>query len=429
MNKPNTSVLTADLMLICETDPASVATLQSVADCLGCDRIEVSGAAQLEELLAVRRPTLAAVAVDTLDSDGLGMLQVLARHDVRPATLLIGSQDLRVLASVQRIAEGRGLPVIGTRARQLDEVDVAQLFLAHVHAPLPISRAELEQAFAEQEFLLLYQPKVSVGVEGMRIQGVEALVRWQHPKRGQLLPRHFLAAVEFHGLMTQLTDVVITEALRQTGMWKGHNLHLQITINLSSRLVKDRAFPDRLATLLREYDLAPSQVVLDVTETAGAQDNDLIRDVFTRLRVLGVGLSLDNFGTGLSSLNELYRMPFSEIKIDRQLLEDATRDRDAELIVRSIVELAHGLRLTVCAQGVETAQGLEFIRSAGFDSAQGRLFCEPAAPREIEQLMVDMPQARAAGTGVWRALRRRTNKPAAHTGRDSGALARMAEAS
>lgn len=410
MNKQIPTQPAADLMLICETDPASVATLQNVADRLGCDRIEISNPAQLDELLTVRRPTLAAIAMDSLQTDGLALLQVLARHDVRPATLLIGSQDLRVLTGVQRVAEARGLPVVGTRTRSLDEADVERLLLAHVHAPLPIARAELERAFAEHEFLLQYQPKVSLGADGMRVVGVEALVRWQHPRRGQLLPRHFLAAVESHGLMMQLTDVVITEAVRQAGTWNAQGLNLQVAINLSSRLVKDRAFPDRLAALLREYELAPAQVLLDVTETAGAQNHDLIQDVFMRLRVLGVGLSLDNFGTGLSSLSELYRMPFSEIKIDRQLLEDATHDGDAELIVRSIVSLAHGLRLTVCAEGVETARGLEFIRAAGFDSAQGRLFWDPAPPREIEQLMADMPQSHAAGTGMWRALRRRSGR-------------------
>jgi EAL domain-containing protein (putative c-di-GMP-specific phosphodiesterase class I) len=404
-------------MLISESDADCVATLQRVAGRLGCDRVEVASAGELDSLLSIRHPTLAVIAVDGIDSDGLKLLSMLAQHEARPATLLVGNQDERVLAGVQRMAAARGLPVIGVRQRPLAEGDVEQLLLDHVIAPLPITRAELEQALAEQEFLLEYQPKVSLGSSDMQIIGVEALVRWRHPRRGTLLPRHFLSAVEQHGLLMALADFVITEAVRQIGAWNNLGIRLEIAVNLSPRLVRDRAFPDRLAALLREYDVPPAQVTLDVTETAGAQDRELIQDVFTRLRVMGLGLSLDNFGTGLSSLSELYRTPFSEIKVDRLLLEDALRERDAELVVRAVVGLAHQLRLKVCAEGVETAQALEFIRSAGFDTAQGRLFSEPVDTSRIEALLAKLAHAQTAGTGVWRSLQSRrparTAKPAA----------------
>lgn len=413
----------SDLMLICETDLESAAILRRVANRLGCDHVEVDGAHALHALLDMRQPTLAVLAVDGSEADGLKMLQILSEHEVRPATLLVGNQDERVLTGVQRIAAARGMSVIAARRRPLIESDVEQLLLEHVISPLPIRKAELEQAIAEQEFLLLYQPKVSLETN-LQIIGTEALVRWRHPSRGMLLPRHFLAAVEEHGMLTPLTDVVITEAIRQTGVWNSRGLHLQIAINLSSRLVKDRAFPDRLSALLREQELAPAQVMLDVTETAGAHDRDLILDVFTRLRVLGLDLSLDNFGTGLSSLSELYRMPFSEIKIDRRMLEDVTHDSDAELVVRAVVKLAHDLRLKVCAEGVETAQTLEFIRSAGFDSAQGRLFSEPVAPEQIEEIAGEMAQSQRLGTGAWRTLRAPGKRA-----RPAGSDATVAEAS
>lgn len=402
----------SDLMLICESDPDSQALLQRVANRLGCESIVAEGEAGFEALLAGRVPTLAVLAVDganaDADADALKLLQRLAQHDIRPATVLVGKQDERVLAGVQRIAASRRLPVVAVRQRPLRDADLEQLLLEHVIAPLPITRSELDQALAEQEFLLQYQPKISLGVEGMRVIGVEALVRWRHPSRGMLLPRHFLEAVEQHGMLTPLTDFVITEAIRQTGVWNNAGIELQIAINLSPRLVKDRAFPARLATLLREQNLLPTQVMLDVTESGDAQDRELLQDVFTRLRVMGLGLSLDNFGAVQSSLSELYRTPYSEIKIDRRLLEDATRDHDADLVVRALVNLAHQLRLTVCAEGVETAQVLEFIRSADFDAAQGRLFSDPVAPGRIEELLAELAQSRSAGTGVWRALRVRS---------------------
>ncbi len=394
-----------DLMLIMEEDGPSLDVLRSVAARLGCDRIELSNAGELPAILATRRPTIAVLGVDRIETDGYGVLQTLAQHGARPATLLIGTVDARVLASVRRTAQARGLPIIGTRSRPLDEADLERLLAAHVVSPPPTSREEIVAALAEHQFSLLYQPKIALTPDTLKIQGVEALVRWQHPRRGQLSPRHFLESVDAYGLVGELTDFVITEAIRQAGVWRQAGMSLQLVINLSPRLVKDREFPDRLASLLRESEVPADQVVLDVNETAGAADRDLLLDVFTRLRILGVGLSLDDFGTGLSSLTELYRMPFSEIKIDRSLLADVARERDAEVIVAAITNLAHSLNISVCAEGVETRDTLDFVRSAHFDSAQGHLFCGAVAPRQIERLVAAWPDTAPSTLGTPRPIK------------------------
>lgn len=398
----------ADLLLICEPDPDSAAALRRIAEALGCDWIEAADPHELSTLLNIRRPTIVALAVDSPNIDGLLPMSILAQVNARPATLLVGGQDERVLAGVKRMATARGLSVIAARRRPLVEADVEQLLLDHVIGPLRIERTELDRGLAEHEFLLLYQPKISLNGSGMQVIGVEALVRWRHPRRGTLLPRHFLPAVEQHGMRMPLADMVITEAIRQAGVWNARGVQLQVAINLSPGLVQDREFPDRLAALLREQEVPPSQITLDVTDTINAQDRELIQDVFTRLRVMGVGIALDNFGNGLSPLSEIYRMPFSEIKIDRRMLEDAVHDRDAELVVRALVDMAHQLRLTVCAKAVETAQLLEFIRSAEFDAAQGRLFSEPVVAGRIEDLVGALNRSRSPGSGVWRALNSRT---------------------
>jgi EAL domain-containing protein (putative c-di-GMP-specific phosphodiesterase class I) len=132
---------------------------------------------------------------------------------------------------------------------------------------------------------------------------------------------------------------------------------------------------------------------------------NLLLDVFTRLRILGVGLSLDNFGTGQSSLTGLYRMPFSEIKVDHSLIADVPREQEARVIVKAIVNLAHNLGLTACAEGVETSQMLDFVLSAGFDSAQGRFFCEPVSAPAFEDVVRAWPTSGPAGTESWRAAK------------------------
>jgi EAL domain-containing protein (putative c-di-GMP-specific phosphodiesterase class I) len=361
----------------------------------------------LHELLVRRRPTLAILAVDRTDIDCLALMNVLAHHHSRPATLLVGSNSARILASVKRAAESRGLPVLGIAARPLDTIDMERILTRKLAVAPPVAREELEQALAEHELTLVYQPKLALAASRVEMRGVEALVRWQHPRRGLLQPGYFLGAVEDNGLMSHLTDFVMTEAVRQASVWRTHGLQLEITVNLSTKLVQDREFPERLAILLQENDFPPQFLVLDVTESLNPEGQNLLLDVFTRLRILGVGLSLDNFGTGQSSLTGLYRMPFSEIKVDHSLIADVPREREARVIVKAIVDLAHTLGLTACAEGVETSQMLDFVRSAGFDSAQGRFFCEPVPAADIEGIVKTWPMTGPAGTGSWRVAKSR----------------------
>jgi EAL domain-containing protein (putative c-di-GMP-specific phosphodiesterase class I) len=384
-----------DLVLIFDWDIDSLAVLRALTERLGCDRIEVGSRKNLDEVLVASRPTIAVLAVDSVEADSLLVLQTLASYEPRPALFLFGLLNARVLASIRRAAEARGLKVIGLSSRPLDSIGLERVLATCLTTPQPIPQRELESAIAEHELTLEYQPKIALSSEGFKIQGVEALVRWQHPRRGLLHPHHFLHAFDHHGLLGGLTDFVITEALRQDGQWRTAGLPLEMVINLSPRLVQDREFPDRLASLLRENNVPPNQVALDVTESTVAEDGNLMLDVFTRLRILGVGLSLDNFGTGLSSLTDLYRMPYSEVKVDRSLLADVSREHEAQLIVRAIVDLAHTLQLLVCAEGVESQEVLEFALGAGFDSVQGRFFCNSVSATNVERFVKMWPSASA----------------------------------
>ncbi len=389
-------------MVILDTEAESLEVLREVADRLGCEHVEIDSAADMQQVLGLRHPTIAIMPVDRIDARGMAALDALAHHDSRPAMLLIGEISGRILAGVKRAAVSRGLTFIGVTARPLDPISVEKLLAPHLGVSPPVHRLEVEQAILQHELTLLYLPKLAVASSPMRIQGVEALVRWQHPRRGLLEPAHFLRAVEDHGLMTQLTDFVMTEAVRQGAAWRKCGLALEIVVNLSTELVRDRAFPARLASLLEEHDFPTESLTLDVTESGSVSDRDLLQDVFTRLRMLGVGLSLDNFGTGLSSLTEVYRIPFSEVKVDHSLIADAPREREARIVVQSIVNLAHTLQLVACAEGVETSQTYEFVRSAGFDTAQGRFFSEPVEAAEIERLVHAWPSSGPAATGSWR---------------------------
>jgi EAL domain-containing protein (putative c-di-GMP-specific phosphodiesterase class I) len=394
-----------DLLLILDKDPKSLSALRRVAESLGCDCVEADSADGLEEILSTCHPTIAILAVDDLDVDGAAMLRVLAREVAQPATLLIGAVHARVLAGARRSAEIQGLRVIGVAARPLDPVAIELLLMPHLKTAPPIALDELERSLAEHELILEYLPKIDIRTDQPKMQGVEALVRWQHPRRGLLYPRQFLGPMEDHHLMVRLTDFVMTEAVRQASQWRALGLPLEMVVNLSPKLITDREFPERVAVLLRENELPAQQLILDVTEASSIEARDLMLDVFTRLRILGVGLTLDNFGTGVSSLTELYRLPFSEIKVDQALIADVVRVREAMLIVQAIANLAHTLELMVCAGGVESREMLGFVRSAGFDTAQGRFFSGPVRPAQIERLVNTWPCSEAAATGRWREMK------------------------
>ncbi|MEP6883141.1 MAG: EAL domain-containing response regulator [Gammaproteobacteria bacterium] len=401
-----------DLILILDTDPQSLGTLRAVAASLGCARVEADSAQSLNDILASQHPTIAVLAMDNFDVDGLAMLRILSQEGSLPATLLIGTVHARVLAGARRTAESNGLKVIGVATRPLSPSAIEALLVPYLKGAPPIPLGELERALTEQELVLEYLPKIDIRTDDMKMQGVEALVRWQHPRRGLLYPGHFLGAMEDHDLMARLTDFVMTEAVRQASQWRALGLPLEMVVNLSPKLIRDREFPGRVAVLLREYEVPAVQLVFDVTEASSAEHGDLMLDVFTRLRILGVGLSLDNFGTGVSSLTEIYRMPFSEIKVDRALIADVIREREAMLIVKAIANLAHTLELVVCAEGIESGAQLEFARSANFDTAQGLFFSGAVKPSEIERLVDTWPCSEAAATGHWRTMQSQLLRPA-----------------
>lgn len=394
---------TSDLILIVEDDPKSCAMLRGIADHLGSHFVEAESTDALHQILSIRRPSVAVLALDLQGGNGLAAIRALADHGVRPATVFIGSVDERVFASARRAATSQGLVVVGCCRRPIDERRLERLLISYVRALPPPSQEELETALSQGDLSLRYQPKISLAGGKPRVQGVEALVRWEHPHRGTLQPRHFLPAFERYGLMTQLTDIVIQDAIRQAGDWQRRGYTLEMVVNLSLRLVQDRDFPARLADTLSEYNVPPRGLVLDITEASLTEDRDLMFDVFTRLRILGVGISLDNFGTGSSSLIDLYRMPFSEIKVDSTLIGEAAYEREAQLIIRGIANLAHSLDIAVCAAGVESRASLEFLLAANFDSAQGRLFCGPVGPADVEKLVSTWPGAALASTGSWSA--------------------------
>ena len=241
---------------------------------------------------------------------------------------------------------------------------------------------DLRAAIGKRELELHYQPKVDLS--SGEVPGVEALVRWQHPTRGLLGPGQFIPLAEHTALMRPLTLLVLDMALAQSRQWREAGLDLSVAVNLSAPDLLDAGLPGAVQELLTRWEVAPQRLNLEVTENVFMADPDRMIDVLTALKHLGVTLSLDDFGTGSSTLSYLKRLPLDELKIDRSFvmaMEDSHAD---EVIVRSTTELAQRLGLRVVAEGVETAAALGLLERAGCQEAQGYFLQRPVPAGEIQ---------------------------------------------
>jgi diguanylate cyclase (GGDEF)-like protein len=236
-------------------------------------------------------------------------------------------------------------------------------------------------AMERHELVLHYQPQIDIS--SGEVSGVEALVRWQHPQLGLLYPDKFIPAAEETGLIVGLTKHVLAMALDQVLLWSNAGTQIPVAVNLAARNVADPRLPSDVALLLAERGLDPAMLRLELTETDLLGDPDQARAVLEELRGLGVELAVDDFGTGFASLSQLRHLPFKELKIDRSFVAVLEADPQAVHIVDSIVDLAHGLGLTVTAEGVETEACLDVLRSVGCDIAQGYLFSRPLPPQAL----------------------------------------------
>ena len=237
-----------------------------------------------------------------------------------------------------------------------------------------------ERALARQELRLVYQPKVSL--RDGRLTRVEALVRWDDPDRGPVSPSRFVPLAEKHGLIDQLTKWGLKTTLNQWKLWRDQGLETRLAFNISAISLQRLDFPDMVERMCREMEVPTDRLVLELTEGATQQFVKLM-DTLTRFRIKGIGLAIDDFGTGYSSLLQLRQLPFTELKIDRCFVTDLPGAHDSRLIVKTIIDLAHGLGLVATAEGVETVDQLRLIRELGCDVVQGYLIAQPLEPGEL----------------------------------------------
>lgn len=245
---------------------------------------------------------------------------------------------------------------------------------------------DLRLALEHRQFELHYQPQVDLHTG--RIQGMEALVRWQHPAFGMVAPGRFIGLAEETGLIVPLGAWVIRTACLQAKAWQDAGLgELTVAVNLSARQFEQKDLVKSIANVLQECGLAPHCLEIELTESMIMTDVEHAIGILRDLAGLGVQISIDDFGTGYSSLAYLKRLPIDVLKIDQSFVRDISIDPDDAAIVATIISLAHSLRLQVIAEGVETAEQLEFLRNHGCDAMQGYYFSKPVAAERFEEML------------------------------------------
>ncbi|MGE5148079.1 MAG: EAL domain-containing protein [Candidatus Eiseniibacteriota bacterium] len=315
------------------------------------------------------------------DLDGIEVLRALAGTHSRSRIVLMTGADPRILNTAERIGFGYGLNIAATLRKPFAIADLREALVMPQKA-FDIARRygvsiehELHRAITGNELVLHYQPKIKLTTG--RIVGVEALVRWHHPKLGLLPPARFIPVAERAGLILPLTHWVLEEAVRQLAEWRALGVETTMAVNVPSEILSDISLPDTIETLLSRTGAPAHALTLEVTEAGAMKDVLTAMDVLTRFRLKGISLAIDDFGTGYSSLIKLHRMPFNELKIDRSFIEDAHADEESRVITETIINMARSLGMDVVAEGVENTDVLDLLIDLGCDTAQGFLLTQP----------------------------------------------------
>ncbi|MCF2858700.1 EAL domain-containing response regulator [Pseudoalteromonas sp. SMS1] len=325
------------------------------------------------------------------DMDGVEVLRHLSEYQFNGAVILLSGQDQRVLDTTAALAGAQHIRVLGAIPKPIT-IDILtqklnQLFEETTPNIPPsnddISLEELKDAIANDKIVPFYQPQLAFSTK--RLKSVEVLARWVHPTRGIVSPASFIALAEETGMIDAVTRSMFRQALpqfKELSSIHGHS-DLHISINLSTDSLCAIDLPEQIEDLAKMHGICCNNITLELTESRLIQNLVSTLDVLLRLRLKGFGLSIDDFGTGYSSFEQLKKIPFTELKVDRQFVSDATNNKTSKAIIESSVSLAKTLNMQVVAEGVETNADWELAKNLQCDLAQGYLVSKPLPFRDF----------------------------------------------
>ncbi|MGI9382570.1 MAG: EAL domain-containing protein, partial [Methyloligellaceae bacterium] len=375
----------------------TIATIRDIAEAFGYDVAHAHNAGEFRRTFRQFEPTVVMLDLQMRNEDGIYLLRFLADQHYLGKVIVSCGFDTKVLSTAARLATSYGLKKVRTLQKPLAVSDLETALREPLRSLDMLTANELKQGIARGQIVVHYQPKIMMpGGTTRKLVGLEAVARWEHPRLGLIAPKDFIRLAEETGHMERLTNSVIRSAAEQARNWRMRGISITLAVNLAESLLADADFPVQLLHLIRDYDVPSTEVMLEVSESSVKPNSHMMTEALTRLRLAGFGLSLDDFGTGRSSLIELYRMPFSELKIDESFVTEMTRTAEAQVIVKSVIDLAHNLGMTACAEGVEDKETADLLARLGCDYAQGYLYGAPVPAKDVEALLRSWPIANHA---------------------------------
>lgn len=319
------------------------------------------------------------------DGDGMELLRHIGESGAPTSVILVSALDPSLVATVQRMATAYGVRVLGALEKPVRCEALRELVARHVrdepqsprfNAQAPsFSGEQLAAAIDAGQFHPWYQPIVSLPAG--RVLAAEALVRWRHPVRGWLSPGLFVDAIERCGLIDALTWRMLDQASRDCREWRRHGLGARVSVNLSALSLAQPTTAERVARIVAGTGLDPRNVLLELTESAATAQVAHTLENAARLRMLGFEIAVDDYGTGYSSMQQLARIPFTKLKIDRSFVHGAAHDRRLQVLVLNSIRMAKELGMACVAEGVETSEDWDMLAAADCDAAQGFHIARP----------------------------------------------------
>ncbi|NKI17661.1 EAL domain-containing protein [Spongiibacter sp. KMU-166] len=385
MNDYNITVLVVD------DDEVQHQVLKQMLEVIGVSNVLLANSGP--EAISVLNKSDSVIDVLVLDLsmpgvDGMELVRLIAEAHASPAIIIVSAQAYPILLGVGELVRSHGLEFLGAVQKPATAIQLRAMLKKYQRGEpsaspsdlTSITREEIEFGLEHHYFIPFFQPKIDLGT--MQVNGFEILARYAHPQHGIRPPAIFIEATESLKLMTKMTWSILSQAMQRLLSWGEVGQHLSLSFNASHSSLADTHYCAELFALAAKYNFPLNRLTIEVTENLAMTDTSRCLESLNRLRVNGVGLSIDDFGAANSSLQELSRVPYSEIKIDRSLINGAAHQPRLQAILKPTVEITRGLGVTSVAGGVETLQDFNYVKSIGCELAQGYYFAKPMPMNE-----------------------------------------------
>lgn len=378
-------------VMILEDDPTHIEIASATLRKLGVTRLMTCiDGQQALTVLRTYQPDLLLCDLHMPEIDGISFLRKAAEQGYHGAVILISAVDNNLLKAAEKLVKAYGLNLLAAFSKPLvaESLELAlaqkiqnQTTATQAPAIAALSLDELQDGLANDAATLVYQPKVRL--KDKLVVGAECLARWRHPQRGVLGPACFVPVLEAHGLIGKLTLQILQKAAAQAAAWQAQGWQFKLAVNVSMEDLNSLDLPEIMEEIVVAAGINPTMIILELTESRLMENLTLSLEILARLRLKGFGLSIDDFGTGFSTMENLKLLPFTELKIDRAFVNGASHDEAARAILGSSIQLAKTFNLNLVAEGVEKQADWDLIANSGCDQAQGYFIARPMPAEEF----------------------------------------------